>query len=477
MSVAWMLGISMGIYLAVMLGISVALRGRVQDTEDFLVAGRRLPLSMAWATLFATWFGAGTLLASADEIRQKGLQAVALEPLGAGLCLILAGLFFARPLWEKKLLTLADYYKERFGRTAEILFSLSTLTYFGWIAAQLVGMAGILHVFFDWPMWLGVVLTASVAFSYTLFGGMWSVTLTDAIQIVVLLIGLGWICWEVLDLYGQGDLLEGLHQIEARAPAGHMTVIPTSSPGALMGWVNLVVVGSLGNLAGADLMQRVFSSRSSRVAQQACLISGALYIVVGLAPALLGLVASFVLPPEVKESVLPALAQKILSPGLTVVFILALASAVFSTLDSAMLTAASVFAHNLLRGVVPARIDTLLLTRICVVGVTLGSILLALQGSDAYELLEGSYALSLAGPFVPLLFGVYWRRGGQRAAVTSLVLGYALSIGEFVWEDLAAASPVPVPLLALGVSAAAYVLVALLSDDAAPAGGELERAP
>ena len=39
--------------------------------EDYVVAGRRLPLSLASATLLATWFGAGTLLAVADEVLRR----------------------------------------------------------------------------------------------------------------------------------------------------------------------------------------------------------------------------------------------------------------------------------------------------------------------------------------------------------------------------------------------------------------------
>lgn len=461
MSVATMLGLAMGLYLAVMLGIALWTREKVHSTEDFLVAGRRLPLSMAWATLFATWFGAGTLLASADEVSQQGLRAVALEPLGAGICLILAGLFFARPLWEAKLLTLADYYKLRFGRRAELLFSLNAVTYFGWIAAQLVGMAGIFQVFFGWPLLLGVVVTAVVAVSYTLLGGMWSVTLTDALQIGVLLVGLAVICWRVLSGQGDGDLVQGVAWLTASVKPGHLVLVPSETLPQLMKWVNLLIIGSLGNLAGSDLMQRVFASKTPQVARNACLLAGVLYIIVGVAPATLGLVASVLLPSEVTEAVLPALAQKVLTPGLTVVFVLALASAVFSTIDSAILTASSVLAHNVLRAFVPERINTLTLTRICVIGVTLLSVTLALAGSSAYELLEGSYALSLAGPFVPLVLGLFWKRGGQRAAVTSLILGYTISVMELIWPELSDKAPIPLPLLALTLSALAYVAVAL----------------
>jgi Na+/proline symporter len=134
----------LGVYVVVMFALAYWASRRIHSAEDYLVAGRRLPLSLAWATLFATWFGAGTLLTATDEVRAEGLRAAALEPIGAGLCLIVAGVFFARRLWEQKILTLPDFYGRRFGTPAEVIASLIMVPgYFGWIAAQFVALAGI----------------------------------------------------------------------------------------------------------------------------------------------------------------------------------------------------------------------------------------------------------------------------------------------------------------------------------------------
>ncbi|MDA1055179.1 MAG: sodium:solute symporter, partial [Planctomycetota bacterium] len=74
----WLLGTTLVLYLLMMYVIGWIAQRRVKDTEDFLVAGRSLPLSLAWLTILATWFGAGTLLTAADEVRAEGLQAAAL---------------------------------------------------------------------------------------------------------------------------------------------------------------------------------------------------------------------------------------------------------------------------------------------------------------------------------------------------------------------------------------------------------------
>jgi SSS family transporter len=454
-----MLAVSLGIYLLAMFGLAIKVHGNVQSAEDFLIAGRRLSFPLATATLFGTWFGAGTLLASTDEVRAVGLRAVAMEPLGAGICLILAGLFFAKRLWNAKLITLADFYRERFGRKAELGFSLALYTYFGWIAAQLVGLAGLFHVFFGLPMWVGVVVCSAVALGYTLLGGMWSVTLTDSVQITILIVGLAMVVFSLFSDVGHGDVLGGMDEVFNKVPVGHLTLIPTEKLSELMNWLNLLVIGSLGNLAGADLFQRVFSSRSAGVAKAACITAGAAYLIVGVAPALLGLAAKVLLPDGIEHSVLPALAKKVLSPGMTVVFTLALVSAVLSTLDSAILSAASVAANNVLRPIMPERFSTLKMVQWCCVGVAGISTLFALFGESAFELLAGSYALNLAGPFVPLVLGMFWRRGDERAAMASFVLGYGITALEMIVPELD--PPVPMPLLALAASTVAYVTLAL----------------
>ena len=86
------------LYLVALLALSLYANRRVQDEEDYLVAGRRLPLWLAWGTLLATWFGAATVLGAAEAARVEGLRGTILDPFASGVALVLAGLFFARPL-------------------------------------------------------------------------------------------------------------------------------------------------------------------------------------------------------------------------------------------------------------------------------------------------------------------------------------------------------------------------------------------
>jgi Na+/proline symporter len=432
------LGVLLGCYVAAMFAIAIWAKGRIHSQEDYLVAGRRLPLSLAWATLFATWFGAGTLLTATDEVRAQGLRAAALEPIGAGLCLVVAGLVYARRLWALKILTLPDFYGRRFGTRAEIVASLIMVPgYFGWIAAQFVALAGVLELYWGIPPATGILLVAVVGTGYTLIGGMWSVTLTDAVQLVILLFGLVALAVSALVQLGDGaGVLAGFERLIEATPPERRVLIPTDNLAELVGWLSVLVIAMLGNIPGQDLAQRIFASKSARVAAQACLLAGVLYIVFGMAPVLSALATDLIGGASRESATVALLASLLLSPWLGMLFVLALTSAVLSTIDSAILAPGSVLSHNIFRRLWP-RVSPLALARYGVLVVALASLGFAYLGESAYALLETAYAIGLVGLFVPLTLGLMSRRGHARAAFASMITGTGIWAAHLAlgWES------------------------------------------
>mgnify|MGYP002623084928 FL=1 len=438
-------------YVVIMYAIGLYSRGKVHSAEDYIVAGRHLPFSLAWMTILATWFGAGTLLTAADEVRREGLQAAALDPFGAGFCLIFAGLFVAGPMWRMQLLTVPDFFRRRFGPKSELLASLILVpSYFGWIAAQFVALAGVLELFFGIPTAWGLVIVAVVGTGYTLMGGMWSVTLTDAVQIALVLIGLIVLTPVALAELGQGDIVRGLQTLWTQTPPEKLVVIPTAEFNRLLGWLGVFAVGAFGNVPGQDLMQRVFAARSDRTARWSCVTAGLLYLTVGCMPLVLALTANRVFPEETQSAILPALAHAFLSPAAAAIFVVAILSAVLSTIDSAILSPATVLAQNILPRFTDT--DSLVLNRRCVLGVATASLATAYVGETAYALLEEAYALTLVGLFVPLMIGLYSRSTDGRAAFVSMLTGTLLWGVHMVlgWDtffpSLFAANGVPLPV-------------------------------
>ncbi len=456
-SLRGLLGVTLVVYVAAMYGIAWFAGKRISNVEDFLVAGRRLPLSLAWMTILATWFGAGTLLAVSDEVRQEGLQAAALDPLGAGVCLLFTGLFVAGPMWRMGLLTVPDFFRRKFGPAAELISALILVpSYFGWIAAQFVAVAGMLDLFFGIDPRVGLVLVAVVGTGYTLMGGMWSVTLTDAVQIVLVAVGLVILAITVLSRLGDGSVMAAFGRIGSETPAEKLVLIPAKDAAAFLGWLGVFLTGALGNVPGQDLMQRVFASRSDRTAGRACLIAGGAYLVLGAIPLLLALAANLLIPSSLDQAILPALAQSFLSPALAVVFLVALLSAVLSTIDSAILSPAGALAQN----VVPRfrRGDPLRVNRLAVVFVAACSLATAFAGESAYSLLEEAYAMTLVGLFVPLMLGLYSKPRDGRSAIAAMLTGTGVWAIHFLlgWEAFLEAAP-GIGALGLPVSLAATV--------------------
>ncbi|MFN3397343.1 MAG: sodium:solute symporter family transporter, partial [Sulfurimicrobium sp.] len=164
----WVISVSIGLFVST----------RVHNTRDFAIAGRHLPFYMVTATVFATWFGSETVLGIPATFLNEGLKGVVADPFGSSLCLILVGLFFAAPLYRMNLLTIGDYYRQRFGRGVEVLTSIAiVLSYLGWVGAQITALGLVFNVVSAGEisklagMWMGSV----TILIYTFFGGMWAV--------------------------------------------------------------------------------------------------------------------------------------------------------------------------------------------------------------------------------------------------------------------------------------------------------------
>jgi solute:Na+ symporter, SSS family len=386
-------------------------------------------------TLLATWFGAGTMLTAADEVRHGGLQRAALDPLGAGTCLIIAAVLVAGPMWRMKLLTVPDFFARRFSRRAEMVSSLILVpSYFGWIAAQFTALAEVLQLFFDLPFGWGIVLVAIVGTGYTLMGGMWSVTLTDAVQIILLLGGLVVLLVVVLLELGRGDAIAGWMRIGAETDPEKLRLFPSDQGTQLLGWIGVFAIGALGNLPGQDLMQRVFASNSARTARRACYIAGIAYLFFGAFPLVLALGSTLLFPADLETKILPTLAHAFLHPIVAVVFVVALLSAILSTIDSAILSPASVLAQNVFTRWGAA--DTLKSNRIAVLLVAVSSLALALVGESAYTLLEEAYLLTMVGLCVPMLLGLYTKPVRSSAGCASMIVGTGVWAIHFLagWE-------------------------------------------
>lgn len=478
----WLLGSALIAYVVFLLAVSIYATGNVEDEADYLVAGRRLPLFLAWGTLIATWFGAAAMFASAGGAREKGMLGVVLDPFACAATLVLAGVFYARPLWKMGLFTMADFYRARYGTLAEIVSALIQVpAYFSWIALQYTALGKILELYFDIPLGIGILIVAGVTLIYTMIGGMWSVTLTDTIQIMIGFVGLVILLISTLSqpALGDGDPLRGLLTVfshVAQHHPDHLRLVPAEmSLTVLLAWLGTWATGLFGNIPGQDLQQRVFASKSADTAMHACILAGVVYFFFGMIPVTIGL-ASLVTHPGIDIDPVGFLAGAYLSPGMLVVFVVSIVSMVVSTATSAVLAPATILGHNLFARLSVFANRPLLRDRLCVAVVSLGGIAMAMWGKSLMELLDVALSIQLVALFVPVTMGIYGRPRGQLPAVLSMLLGFGAWLAAFTVEHLdgtistpifSTLTTIPSDFWGLGFAIVGYILGQVLSGQRA----------
>ena len=172
------------VYAIVMIAIGVYASRKVKNSTDYVLAGRSLPFYMALSTVFATWFGSESILGASSKFAEGGFSNVLEDPFGAGLCLIIAGLFFNRKLYRLNHLTIGDYFKARYNAIIATFLSIVIIvSYFGWVGAQFLALGVVLHgVIPTLAVQTWIIITAIIVAVYTIFGGMISIALHDTFQ-------------------------------------------------------------------------------------------------------------------------------------------------------------------------------------------------------------------------------------------------------------------------------------------------------
>jgi len=420
------------LYLIGTLAVGAWAGSKVKNTSDFAVAGHRLPLMMVVTTTFATWFGAETVLGIPAKFVTGGLGEVIEDPFGASMCLVLVGLFFAQRLYKMKLLTIGDYFRNRYGVSIEILCSvLIILSYLGWVAAQITALGLVFTVLsgdaISAPV--GMVIGTVLVLIYVIMGGMLAVVYTDFIQMIVLVIGLSYIAFVSSNLAGGADKVLALAN---ERDLFHIFPEPT-----VKNWLFFVAAAitmMIGSIPQQDIFQRVMSAKDGKTARNGAVIGGLCYLAFAFVPMFI-VVSSLIIMPANTATLLENDPQKVLPMLILghmpffaqVLFFGALVSAIKSTASATLLAPSTSFTENILRHLWPSLDDRHQLTAMRVSIFVFASLVLtyaiAMEGTSIYEMVSAAYQVTLAGAFVPLTFGLYWKGATTQGALLSIVLG------------------------------------------------------
>jgi SSS family transporter len=420
------------LYLLGTLALGMWAGTRIKNTSDFAVAGRSLPLIMVITTTFATWFGAETVMGIPAKFVQGGLNAVIEDPFGAGMCLVLVGLFFATKLYKLNLLTIGDYYRQRYGKGIEIFCSVAIImSYLGWVAAQITALGLVFSVLTAGAMSpaAGMIVGTLTVLIYVVVGGFLAVAITDFIQMIVLVVGMSVIAWFAADLAGGAGNVMAVAQ-----NADLWRVWPEPSFTDIMFFIAAAVTMMFGSIPQQDVFQRVMSAKDAPTARTGAVIGGVSYILFAFVPMFIVAAAVVVMGSQALEiaqndyqRLLPTLVMTKMPLVMQILFFGALLSAIKSTSSATLLAPSTSFVENILKNIRPGMTDRQQLLAMRITIVIFATLVLiyaiAMEGTSIYELVSSAYQVPLVGAFVPLVMGLYWKRATTQGAILSIAGG------------------------------------------------------
>lgn len=487
-SANWILGI-LGVFALVILYIGIRYSNKIEEEEDLVLAGRGLTLPFLIPSILATWICAGAIMGAAGEAYLGGFQGVLWDPFGPVMMFILVGLFFATRLRKGGFTTVVDFMNSRFGnRMGSMYMVIQILSAIGWLGGQLVALGTIIFLSTGFDLTVSIVIGALVMIVVTYLGGLWALSRIDAIVFVLIIAGLVVMFPIVMgEVGGLGYLLENANVYYEVPP---FTIFPASeADGGFLGYVGILgfvfwlsawTALGLGDLSSQVLLQRVLAAKNELTAKFGFILSGILYLFIGLIPVIIG-IAMFThgleLPEGQQELVLPWVADFMLPPWASTLFIVSLAGAIIGTVGNTCLVTSTMIGHNIYKHFKPSATnqDTLRMVRIAIPITMVAAMVLAMYFETIYELVVFSGALQLTTITAAYVAGFYWKKANGTGAIWSFIAGFASwaifyvivfygdMTGGYVW-DAVYISMVPGAI----VSVITLIVVSLLTQKSNP---------
>lgn len=422
-------------YISINLLIGFWASKRVKNTSDFTLAGKNLSSAFVGVTLFATWFGSSQIMGNPSYFVMDGFSAFMTLCVAGGLCFAIVGLLYARKLYRLNLVTVGDFFKRRFSKQMDVTISiLLVLSYPPWIAAQLVALSFLFESIFGMPVNFGIVLAAVIVMFYTYIGGMWAVSYTDMVQSVLILAGMIYLFYTLMQETG------GIAPIFETKPDSFFSLFPKNTIDDWSEYLAVFLAYSVGAIPAQEIYQRIFSAKSSRAAVSGLYLGSFLLIFISTIPMLIAVAAAY-LHPELMDinggqNIIPMTVSAFSSVPVRILFFGALISAILSTSSGAMLAPATIVGENLIKTNFPQITDRrlLLFTRLSVVLIAAISCGFAFFNSDIVQLVVISLSLIMVCIFAPFTFGIFWKKSSIFGAWTAIVLGAVIFLGCLLAE-------------------------------------------
>lgn len=416
------------VYLLFMLWIGWYSSKKISSNTDFMVAGRRLGPFLMAGTLAATEIGGGSSLG----VVQNGMDGYGLSAswyiITMGIAFVILS-FIAPKFRAATVKTVPEYFRRRYGKSCGIITSIiMLLPLVGLTAGQFIASAVILSTMLGISYKIAVVIVAVVVTVYSIMGGLWSVTLTDFIQVFLIVIGM------IIAVPFALNYAGGWDAVAANIPEGTMNMFQGYDAFAV---VSLVIMYVATFSVGQEAVSRFYAAKDEKAAKGGAWLAALINFIYAFIPTILGIIVLALINMGKFSSdqfaevgaryALPILAINVMPAIICGLLFAGIISATMSSSDSDLLGAGSIFANDIYKAVLKPDAtskEVMNVTKIvmCIVGVA--SMFIALFNTQSIvTILMFCFTLRAAGSFFPYVLGHYWKKASAAGTVASLIAG------------------------------------------------------
>ena len=416
------------LYLLVMLFIGWYSSKKITSNTDFMVAGRRLGPFLMAGTLAATEIGGGSSLGVVQQGMQNHGISAAWYIMTMGFAFVILT-FLAPKFRAATVKTVPEYFRRRYGKSAGLITAIiMLLPLIGLTAGQFIASSVILSTMLGISYKTAVIIVAVVVTIYSIMGGLWSVTLTDFIQVFLIIIGM------IIAVPFAMNLAGGWSNVVANVPAETFDMFKGYSPMAV---VSLTIMYVATFTVGQEAVSRYYAARDGKAAKQGSILAAIINFIYAFIPAVLGIITLALINMGKFNAedfadvgaryALPVLAMEAMPAVICGLLFAGIISATMSSSDSDLLGAGSIFANDIYRAVLKPDAtseDVMKVTKIVMAIVGVVSMFIALfNTSSLVTLLMFCFTLRAAGAFFPYVLGHYWTGASLAGTIASLISG------------------------------------------------------
>ncbi len=440
------------LYFTLIAGVGIYGARRATNSEEYMVAGRNLNFFMYLGCLAAVILGGASTMGTAKLGYEFGLSGIWMV-VAIGMGVVCLGIFLSKKISRFKVLTISEMLEKRYNKETRLVSAIVAAIYTLMLTVvQMIGIGSLLNVWLGWNLPLCIIIGGGIVFLYTTLGGMWSVTMTDIVQFVVMTVGVFFL---MLPL--------------SLSKAGGLGTLNTDLPPAFFNLANIggdrifqyFILFTLGLMVGQDIWQRLFTARTPKISKYGTVSAGIYACVYAIALAVIGMCA-FILLPNIgdTQNVFAEMAMVTLPPGILGIVLASVASAVMSTASGTIIACSTLISNDVVKRFFKPDINDkqfMLVSRLTTVGIGIFSIICAIWIQDILVALDVAYAVLSGALFFPVIFGLFTKKVNARAAFYSIILSAAVILAGLGIQGITATDPI---IYGLAVS---FVSIVLLS--------------